>query len=905
MSVAPAIKSADTASRPESPFVGLVPFEEGDAAFFRGRSTETGIVAANLRAARLTIVYGPSGVGKSSLLLAGVVPLLREEAGAEDEEDRFAVCVYRSWREDPLPGVEEAARAAVEEAAAGGALPPPGATLADTLRGWTGSGGKLLVVFDQFEEYFQYHPDEQRASGFGDELAQVVNDPTLPVNVLLSIREDALAKLDRFKGRIPSLFANYLRVDHLDLDAAREAIEGPIAAWNETQPAGAEPYSIEPALTEAVLKAVSAGGLTLAAGSEVPAAAAAVSGERVEAPFLQLVLERLWRATVADGAHTLTEARLEALGGAPQIVRNHLLEALGRLIPSEQDTASACFGYLVSSSKTKIAHTPADLAGWTQRPEPQVTAVLDKLSSAAGGRILRRVAPARDEESPSYELFHDILAEPILAWHRGHEADRRRRIAHRRFVRVGGISLALVAGFAALSIWALVQRSNAQRSARQVADYNLTLKAQINQLEHGSPHAVATVARLGDENRSLRAETNRLQTTSNALEARTRGLRAVNRQLRLSINGLNAKNTVLAAMINRLSNANINLEDIVLPTLQQQQIPLQAGLGFLKIENQARNADLNALDARWRTLLQKAAELGLPPPRIKTPSTSGAKFTDGFIPAKATRFGVPGISAGSTALHHQVADLQRQLAKLIAEQARRTDAAAFFRRADALLVRERSALRDEITQLERRLAVLEAQNSELETTRAKARHEEHQLSQRAAVVEAQNRSDWKQIESQRRTNANLQAKDNGQIAALGVEQLNISAESGENRELVGRIAKPVDRLLHAARDQSLNPDLAGLLAVVAYRVTPFDPDDPAHPQVYNALWLALDRLDAKAARDLIAPSPSPSGKVGTTQSALIVKALCAKIDRGLTRSEWGRFLPPTAPYTQHLSQPCP
>ena len=66
-------------SRPESPYVGLVPYSEADAKFFFGRSVEAAIVAANLRASRLTILYGPSGVGKSSLLMAGVVERLTQE----------------------------------------------------------------------------------------------------------------------------------------------------------------------------------------------------------------------------------------------------------------------------------------------------------------------------------------------------------------------------------------------------------------------------------------------------------------------------------------------------------------------------------------------------------------------------------------------------------------------------------------------------------------------------------------------------------------------------------------------------------------------------------------------------------------------------------------------------------
>ena len=59
-----------------------------------------------------------------------------------------------------------------------------------------------------------------------------MNDPNLRVHFLLSIREDSLAKLDRFKGQIPRLFANYVRIEHLNRAAARRAIEGPIEEWN-------------------------------------------------------------------------------------------------------------------------------------------------------------------------------------------------------------------------------------------------------------------------------------------------------------------------------------------------------------------------------------------------------------------------------------------------------------------------------------------------------------------------------------------------------------------------------------------------------------------------------------------------------------------------------------------------
>jgi CHASE2 domain-containing sensor protein len=452
VTVAPELEAAGV-SVPQSPYVGLVPYDEADAAFFFGRSTEAAIIAANLRAARLTIVYGPSGVGKSSLLNAGVVHRLRSLAQSTDDDDddddamSFAVCAFRSWSDDPVEGLTAAARAALEEAACD-PLPAPSETLPATLRAWTDRAGRLLLVLDQFEEYFQYHSDESDGdlSGFAAGLARIVNDPTLQVHVLLSLREDALARLDCFKGRVPALFSNYLRVDHLDLDAAREAVEGPLDAWNATLPDGAEPYGIEPELTEAVLAAALGSSLSLVTGGDTPAATA-TARDRVEAPFLQLVLERLWRATVADGDHTLTLARLEALGGAVQIVQNHLLDALARLAPAEKGIASDCFRFLVSSGRTKMAQSPADLAEWVERPEPEVTAVLDKLCSGEGGRVLRAVAPARGEGSPTYELFHDVLADPILAWRRGFEEqrDRRRRFIVSILAAFLGIAVALAA----------------------------------------------------------------------------------------------------------------------------------------------------------------------------------------------------------------------------------------------------------------------------------------------------------------------------------------------------------------------------------------------------------------------------------------------------------------------------
>ena len=74
-----------------SPYQGLIPYDEQDAPFFFGREKETRIITANLFASRLTLLYGASGVGKSSVLQAGVVRQLHER------KEVLAV-VVNAWR---------------------------------------------------------------------------------------------------------------------------------------------------------------------------------------------------------------------------------------------------------------------------------------------------------------------------------------------------------------------------------------------------------------------------------------------------------------------------------------------------------------------------------------------------------------------------------------------------------------------------------------------------------------------------------------------------------------------------------------------------------------------------------------------------------------------------------------
>src|SRR5438046_7022857 len=88
------------AAAPPTPFKGLSPFQdtELDGLLFCGREREREVVVANLLASRLTVLYGPSGVGKTSLLRAAVAHSLRAAHDA-------AVIVFSSWAGDPRAGL--------------------------------------------------------------------------------------------------------------------------------------------------------------------------------------------------------------------------------------------------------------------------------------------------------------------------------------------------------------------------------------------------------------------------------------------------------------------------------------------------------------------------------------------------------------------------------------------------------------------------------------------------------------------------------------------------------------------------------------------------------------------------------------------------------------------------------
>lgn len=456
---------------PPSPYKGLAPFEDSalDALLFFGRERQIEVIVANLMASRLTVLYGVSGVGKTSLLRAGVAHRLRRAHDA-------LVVVLSSWTGDPVADLLDAVRAAAPE----GVEPVRrGGSLADELAAWTRRlDSDVYVILDQFEEYFLYHENERGGGTLMDELPEALRRGGLRVNFLLGVREDSLAELDAFKARIPNLFGNSLRLDRLDRIAARAAIEGPLERYNGLV-AEDQAVSAEPELVEAVLHQVAVGRVDL--GQSGRGGVGEEDADRIEAPYLQLVLERLWEVETAAGSRRLRLDTLTQLGGAAHIVEDHLERAMAELSPDEKDAAAAMYNYLVTPSGTKIAHRAGDLAGYASVDEAETERVLKRLVEE---RIVR--AGEDGAAGPRYEIFHDVLAEAVLAWRTRHEAERRieaerqagaRR--HRRLLALAIGALVLIAILAAIAIYAFAQRGDARAQARRARGREIAARAVI------------------------------------------------------------------------------------------------------------------------------------------------------------------------------------------------------------------------------------------------------------------------------------------------------------------------------------------------------------------------------------------------------------------------------------------
>jgi WD40 repeat protein len=621
---------------PESPYKGLIPYSEEDRLFFFGREQEREKITKQLKAWRLTVLYGASGVGKSSILRAGVAYHLRQAAQKNVDvtgKPGLAIIVFPpvegelakevSWQTDPLTGIKKQLKEEIRQLLDKSETeiqkdfdteiadlfkdmpsPPQNLSLVDTFKAWANiirdedGSSRLFIILDQFEEYLVKLQQKRTDNAFLDEFQKAINSSGVSTNFLISIREDSLASLDRLLKTQNLFIKNRLDIKHLNEPAAREAILKPVVEYNrqkiilekflddsrltilagkrdthkstilrsaivpylqkygsnviffngwrrasqqkdslvdnlrtwikhidskqsetrlfvildqfeeyfwkpqETDPdqkfinellsviddnslnikflisireewlPALDPYKdrlpdscqyylqlnakgenfieekpinpnkvtpkelqqklkkqaidIEPNLDNDILEAFKKESQERVQPIQGTADEKSTNETEleVEVPYLQLVMTSLWDKDKKFGS--LRRKTFKDLGSLRGIVDRHFNRQISRLSARERDIAARIFPYLVTQSGIKIALPLEDLLGYANKEQPklerkEVEKLLDKLSDRSSGeeekenyRILRSV-PGIGEES-RYEIFHDMLAKPILAW---------------------------------------------------------------------------------------------------------------------------------------------------------------------------------------------------------------------------------------------------------------------------------------------------------------------------------------------------------------------------------------------------------------------------------------------------------------------------------------------------------
>jgi len=383
------------------PYIGLRPFTEQEKDRFFGRSNEASILLDKIRANRLTLLLAASGVGKSSLLQAGIMPELRTDSNIE-------LIYYNVWSASP-----QAFKQAVSEHYG---EPYKDVSLKSILRACTlFSSGQLVLLLDQFEEFFNYQRFRSEFRPFIKELSAAILDHSLPVSFVFSMREDFALELNSFKDSLSGVFDNYFRLEKLTCEQAREAIEKPLEG---TGYCFAPQTENQEALLDQVLHDLAKreqerqfGVQELLKLNELPLL--------VEPPHLQIVCQELWQRHRDDKAKQITHAAYDKAGRTAGILNSYFLGKIKLFSRKEQSLASAAFDHLIGQRNTKISHSLARLAELTGSDEKDLQSVLERLQEDA---ILRR--QKRGEEF-WYELYHDIFSESIDHWNREFKARQR------------------------------------------------------------------------------------------------------------------------------------------------------------------------------------------------------------------------------------------------------------------------------------------------------------------------------------------------------------------------------------------------------------------------------------------------------------------------------------------------
>lgn len=361
-----------------NPFLYLSAFTAKEWDLFFGREAAVRDVLDRIGAGRLLVLFGAAGVGKTSLLAAGVIPaLIRGGALAVHVRD-YSLPLADNLRA-ALRGSREKISIAVPEQ---GDLNSLVSHLLETTK------GTLVLVLDQFERLFQGDlPQEQRAAQMQELVTCLANQPPEYFRVIAAVRDTSLVRLSDLQEAIPEFFRSFYELKPLSLDQARQVIDGSLGR-------AARPLFFDEGLLE---QAVLPDLLNLSPHPEAG----------IHPPLLQIVFHQLYAVGSEKNPPLVRyEEYLQSWGGADGILARHLKNTLETALQGRQELAQQILVEL--AGRGLGAWVPA-----SELPQPGE-------GTASTEAVLNALEEARLVELSQYEgdlrvtLTSQALADDIL-----------------------------------------------------------------------------------------------------------------------------------------------------------------------------------------------------------------------------------------------------------------------------------------------------------------------------------------------------------------------------------------------------------------------------------------------------------------------------------------------------------
>jgi tetratricopeptide (TPR) repeat protein len=447
----------ETTVDPQQPWPGLASFTEQTRGYFYGREDEVTELARRVQRKLLTILFGQSGLGKTSILSAGIVPRLRPEGYCP-------VYVRIDYAATAPAPSEQIKQAILRATASSGRWTRPGAAVEgeslweflhhrdDVLLDDAGKPVMPLLIFDQFEEIFTLAQGDdsgrQRAARFIEDLADLAEN-RLPkalearldddesiverfdftrgdYRILIALREDYLAHLEGFKGQMPSITQNRMRLARMTGTQALDAVRRPGGAL------------VNDEVAEAIVSFVAGG--------------AELRNAEVEPSLLSLICRELNNTRIAQGRR---EISVDLLAGSRETILSEFYEraladqppGVRRFIEDEMLTES---GFRESLAEERVLKA---FAAAGAAPDALATLVNRRLLRIEERLDLRRAELTHDVlcgvVSASRDLRHERealeAAERQLVEQQAREAATRKALVRARQIAAGCAVLAVVA----------------------------------------------------------------------------------------------------------------------------------------------------------------------------------------------------------------------------------------------------------------------------------------------------------------------------------------------------------------------------------------------------------------------------------------------------------------------------